>query len=179
MRKAFTMIELIFVIVILGILAAVALPKFLGVAQQAHEANLKNFTGTLNGTLGPSWWSKAMPSDGNVSTLNITLNGTGDQKLATYTDVPKELVSFDLSKCDDPNYYKVIAKFDKDKLGGDVNYYIACKDGTPSSAPKFILIKPKTTDDDSLSLGENNTSDINTTANTIKINGKDEIVVQQ
>ncbi|WP_457563871.1 type II secretion system protein [Caminibacter pacificus] len=48
MRKAFTMIELIFVIVILGILAAVALPKFLGVAQQAHEANLKSFVGTLN-----------------------------------------------------------------------------------------------------------------------------------
>jgi prepilin-type N-terminal cleavage/methylation domain-containing protein len=43
MKKAFTMIELIFVIVILGILAAVALPKFIGVANQAHEGNLKSF----------------------------------------------------------------------------------------------------------------------------------------
>ncbi|WP_084029363.1 type II secretion system protein [Lebetimonas sp. JH292] len=56
MKKAFTMIELIFVIVILGILAAVAIPKFLGVAQQAHEANLKTFVGTLNRKLNIQLW---------------------------------------------------------------------------------------------------------------------------
>ena len=38
MRKAFTMIELIFVIVILGILAAVAIPKFVNVSEDAKIA---------------------------------------------------------------------------------------------------------------------------------------------
>ena len=37
--NAFTMIELIFVIVILGILATVALPKFAGIRDQADIAN--------------------------------------------------------------------------------------------------------------------------------------------
>ena len=38
MKQAFTMIELIFVIVIIGILSAVAIPKLAGVQDQAHFA---------------------------------------------------------------------------------------------------------------------------------------------
>ena len=48
MKKGFTMIELVFVIVIIGILSAVALPKFLETANQAHDAAVKSFAGTLN-----------------------------------------------------------------------------------------------------------------------------------
>jgi len=40
MKKAFTLIELIFVIVIIGLLAAVAVPKFLNLKQNAEAANL-------------------------------------------------------------------------------------------------------------------------------------------
>ncbi|QIR77796.1 prepilin-type N-terminal cleavage/methylation domain-containing protein [Sulfurospirillum diekertiae] len=35
MKQAFTMIELIFVVVILGILSAIAIPKFAGVREDA------------------------------------------------------------------------------------------------------------------------------------------------
>ena len=177
MKKAFTMIELIFVIVILGILAAVALPKFIGVASQAREANLKSFTGTLNGTLGPSWWSQAMSYDGNISKLNIDTK----TKLARYTDVPKALNKWNLSDCDDPSKYKIIAEFDKNTIGSEVNYYIACKDGTASEAPKFILIKPKTTNDDNLELGDaNNSSIVNNEINfTNNGNTKQTIVIQK
>ena len=42
MTKAFTLIELVFVIVILGILSAVALPKFQGVRKSADIANAKS-----------------------------------------------------------------------------------------------------------------------------------------
>ena len=41
-QKAFTMVELIFVIIIIGILAAVALPKFGESANQAHLSKAKN-----------------------------------------------------------------------------------------------------------------------------------------
>jgi len=47
MRSGFTMIELVFVIVIIGILSAVALPKFLGTANQAHDAIVKGFAGCI------------------------------------------------------------------------------------------------------------------------------------
>jgi len=62
-RSAFTMIELIFVIVILGVLAAVALPKFEGIKKQADLAILNAFVGTLNRQVGPSlWMQQGMPS---------------------------------------------------------------------------------------------------------------------
>ena len=66
-RAGFTMIELIFVIVILGILSAVALPKFIGVSENAKAGKCKAFVGTLNRTVLPALWSNAMLTDGNVT----------------------------------------------------------------------------------------------------------------
>ena len=55
-RAGFTMIELIFVIVILGILSAVALPKFIGVSEQAQVGKFTAYAGTLaRTTLAPYW----------------------------------------------------------------------------------------------------------------------------
>ena len=138
MKKAFTMIELIFVIVILGILAAVALPKFLGVANQAHEANLKAFVGTLNRTVGPTLWSEAISKgdDGNVTVLEVNLS--------SYTDIPKEIgTDINISNCSsDTSKYRVISIADKAKAGD--NYAIACRTGNSNEAPKFVLVKGKT-----------------------------------
>lgn len=46
-QKGFTLIELVVVIVILGILAAVAVPKFVNMQEDAHTASVKGMKGGL------------------------------------------------------------------------------------------------------------------------------------
>ena len=82
-RAGFTMIELIFVIVILGILAAVALPKFAGVTEQAKAGKIKAFVGTMNRTVLPSVWGEAMAKGYDGKTTNVTAD------ITKLTDVPE------------------------------------------------------------------------------------------
>jgi prepilin-type N-terminal cleavage/methylation domain-containing protein len=90
-RAGFTMIELIFVIVILGILSAVALPKFIGVSEQAKAGKCKAFVGTLNRTVLPGVWSLAM-ADGNGT-------DTGVQSYFTEGNLTAQMDEFPAGDC--------------------------------------------------------------------------------
>jgi len=51
MKKAFSMIELVFVIVIIGILSAVAVPRLFSVTDTANIANIKSQIQTIRGAI--------------------------------------------------------------------------------------------------------------------------------
>jgi len=141
-RAGFTMIELIFVIVILGILSAVALPKFVGVASQAKAGKFVAYAGTLNTTTMPSIWSQAvMDGNGSVSDYNASIN-------ANLT--PPDHISADFNGTLEPSSYSFVdgtaptaAKTVASKVYGGTTYTLACADGNETAGPRCDIYNSK------------------------------------
>jgi prepilin-type N-terminal cleavage/methylation domain-containing protein len=167
-RAGFTMIELIFVIVILGILAAVAVPKMGETSTSAKVQNIESFVGTLNRTVGASMWAKALRQ--TTMPGSVKQAAPNDFDLSDYIDLPNEIqavtgqtVATLLTQCGDANtstYAPVMqikagtfpnvtfkdangSNIDTTGTPGSLNIY--CKDGSSVEQPMFAFSTTGTT----------------------------------
>ena len=78
MKNAFTMVELIFVIVIIGILSVVAIPKFEGVATAAHESKAQSTVASIRSTLATERQKRILRGKfSKIVSLDSAAVGTG------------------------------------------------------------------------------------------------------
>lgn len=129
-RGAFNIIELIFVIIILGILTSVVMVKMNTMTQQAKEVQLKSLAGTLNRSVGPAIWFHSIENnrDGSVAFADY------DANLSKYVElIPNYTSGPSLVNCNG---------------GGDgiflnylfgKTYEIHCRDGNKTDSPLFRL----------------------------------------
>jgi hypothetical protein len=162
------MIEVVFVIVVLGILAAVALPRMGKTVEDARTAKLQWFVDTLNRTVSPTMWSglicKFPDAHGSVkssvvagypefTTIYDKLSATADTAKAHFEELPATLTlnadgvtgagnvhDIPLSGCADSGTAIApgVGRIASAKIG-NVVYNIGCIDGNDAISPHFFL----------------------------------------
>jgi len=129
-RNAFSLIELIFVILLLGIISSVAIVKMGQMTERARVAKLKAFVGTLNRSVGGAIWFKSIEvgREGSVAFADY------DANIDSYVElVPGYASGPSLVNCNDGGT-GVFLSYAYEK-----NYEVHCADGSKTTSPNFKL----------------------------------------
>ena len=137
-KKAFTMVEVIFIIAILGILAAVAIPKFMATRSDASEASVKQQIQAIRTSIESEKMQRIQQSK------NMQANGNDGNLTLYYNYRP-----WAGQKWSDANTKHAVIMQDVDtfqfKAVGDlIKVQLCVKDGNISSNGGYSLCKEKT-----------------------------------
>ena len=102
-QKAFTMVEMIFVIVVIGILSAIAIPKFTTTAVSAYDSKAASTLATARSALATERQKRILRGDfaaitslGNVFT---TFSAAADGSTPSVMDYPPKVCSSGEKNC--------------------------------------------------------------------------------
>ncbi|EAS63651.1 type II secretion system GspH family protein [Photobacterium angustum] len=141
-QGGFTLIELVVVIVILGILAVTAAPKFMNLQNDARKASLEGLKGSIQGAAGIVYGKAAIKgvesnSDSSISEGSTTINTAFGYPKATKADLAAAVngLGTDWSCVDGTGSVKcTFAGKETTYIGGTDNCYVEYTQATSSAA---------------------------------------------
>jgi len=88
MRKGFTLLEVLIVVIIIGILAAIALPQYVSTIEKARSAEAASNIGSLRSSVDRYWYeqtSQATYTAATMNTLDVDNPNSVTGRLFNYT----------------------------------------------------------------------------------------------
>ncbi len=98
MRKAFTIIELTFVIVVIAILASIAIPRFAATRDDAKIANAKATVAAVRCALANERQLRILRGDFRTIT-SIDNDGAASTAISTFSDSNQSVLEVSIPKC--------------------------------------------------------------------------------
>lgn len=150
-QGGFTLIELVVVIVILGILAVTAAPRFLNLQGDAREASLKGLQGAMKGAAGITYGKAAIQGIEKQPSDSITVDGgtiaiVYGYPAATSAGIVAAMAEMsDWSVAEDSTTKSLVVTFKNTAIEGDVaeikktNCYLTYTEATSGAQPTIEI----------------------------------------